>query len=398
MIRFALAFAALVSIFSPAHAADWFKLGDSEFASRLKVTIENPGDADKPAVLVTMPLDKLGEAMPAATASTIAVADQTHTIVPFQISKIDKESLVFVVPVPAHGSNTVYVYASKEPLNVPKFAAMTGADVREAYRSFENEFMAFRMEVGEKAKTTGLAVDMFGKTKAGHGAQLKTIYASEYHQRQPWGIDILKVGSGPGLGGAYVVMGDTLGRTSAPTTDFKVLFEGPIATRVQASGPVEVNGKKFTITRTLTCLAGDRALDDVVEVKGDDAKEIKIGLGLRDLPNNSWIEKADAGYCFVHGDGNQAGTEKLGLGIAFDPATYDSTRQIEDKSNGGRIYIFTPEPTAHGGVRLSDRLLAYWDGDGWINNPDDFEKALAQYGLGTRYAAKIGIAEQPEMR
>jgi hypothetical protein len=398
MTRFLLAFAALVFAGNSARAADWFKLGDIEFVSRLKVTIENPADADKPAVLVTMPLHKLGEAMPAATTSTIAVADETHTIVPFQISKIDKESLVFVVPAPAHGSKVVYVYASKQPLNVPTFAAMTGTDSREAWRSFENEFMAFRMEVGEKAKTTGLAVDMFGKTKAGHGAQLKAIYASEYHQRQPWGIDILKVGSGPGLGGAYIVMGDKMGRTTALTTDFKVLFEGPIATRVQASGPAEIDGKKFTITRTLTCLAGDRALDDVVEVKGEDTKDIKIGLGLRDLPNNAWIEKSDAGYCFVHGDGNQAGTEKLGLGIAFDRATYESMREIEDKANGGRIYIFTPEPMAHAGVRLSDRLLAYWDGDGWINNPADFEKALAQYGLAAKYAAKIEIANRAETR
>ena len=381
-----------------ASAADWFKLGDSEFSARLKVTIENPADADNPAVLVTMPLAAIGEAMPEATAKTIAVADESHTIVPFQISKLDKDNLVFVVPVPAKSSKTVYVYASKKELNVPKFPAMTGADIREAYRSFENEFMAFRVEVTDKAKTTGLAVDMFGKTKQGQGARLKEIYASHYHERQPWGIDILKVGTGPGLGGAYIILGDKLGRTAAPTSDFKIVFQGPVVTQVQAGGPVEIDGKKFTLTRTITCLANDRALADAIEVKGDDAKDVKIGVGLRDLPNNSWVEKGDAGYCFVHGDGNQEGTNKLGLGIAFDSAAYESMREIEDKENFGHIYIFSAAHDDSGTARLTDRLAGYWDGDGWVNNPTDFEKTLAQYAQLSKSPAKIEIQKQAETR
>ena len=119
---------------------------------------------------------------------------------------------------------------------------------------------------------------------------------------------------------------------------------------------------------------------------------------LRDLPDQTWVEKPDEGYCFVHGNGNQKGTEKLGLGIAFDHAAFEKMQEIEDKNNGGRIYIFSPEKTRDGAARLASRLLAYWDSDGWISNPADFEKTLAQYGHVSKSPAKVQIASEPEMR
>lgn len=384
----------------PVRAADWFRLGDSQFTARVPVTIENPAEVDNPAVLVTADLSELGELMPAASARTLAVADDAHQLVPFQISRTGKEQLQFVVAVGAKSSKTVYIYAAKEPLQVPRFAPMTGTDIREAYRSFENEFQAYRIEVGDKANTTGLAIDLFGKTKEGHGAQLKNIYTSQYHQRQPWGIDIMKVGTGPGLGGAYIFLGDKMGRTDRKTTAFKVLYEGPVATCVEASSPAEVDGKKFTITRTIKLLAGDRTLCDKVEVKAahaDELHDLKIGIGLRDLPHQAWTEKTDAGYALVAGDGNQAGTDKLGLGVAFDPKMFVKMQELEDPANGGHIYVFTPE-IENDVARITDHLMAYWDGDGWISSPEQFDALLQQYAALSKNAAKVEIGKIAEKR
>ncbi len=390
----------VVFVGSAAHAADWFHLGDAQFAARVPMTIENPSDADNPAVFVSVGMLKLGEMMPDASKQNVCVTDDADEIVPFQVRKMEKEHLEFVVPVKAKSTKTVYVYASKDPIKVPKFEPKTSTDIRQAYRNFENEFTAFRMEVGPGANTTGMAIDLFGKTRAGQGVQLKNIYKSEYHHRQPWGIDILKVGLGPGLGGCYIVLGDKLGRTDRYTTDFKVLYEGPVVSTVQAAGPAEVDGKKFTITRTVKCLANDRALLDQVEVKADNAddlNDVKIGLGLRDLPKQTWTEKPDAGYAFVAGDGNQAGTKKLGLGVAFDPASYVKMQEITDKNNGGHIYVLTPQNN-NGTLRITDRLLAYWDGDGWINNPQQFESALEGYGKTMNSPPQIHVATDAEKR
>src|SRR4051794_33536528 len=68
----------VLSISIPVRAADWFRLGDSQFSARVPVTIENPAEVDNPAVLVTCDVSELGEIMPEATARTIAVADDAH--------------------------------------------------------------------------------------------------------------------------------------------------------------------------------------------------------------------------------------------------------------------------------------------------------------------------------
>src|SRR5205823_5250130 len=115
----------LLVLTGAARAADWFRLGDSEFAARVPVTIENPSDADSPAVFVSFDLIALGELMPEASANTLAVADESHEIVPFQVSKAKQEHLQFVVPVKAHATRTVYVYAAKNPIQVPKFEPKT---------------------------------------------------------------------------------------------------------------------------------------------------------------------------------------------------------------------------------------------------------------------------------
>ena len=403
--QFPLALGVLLVLAAGVHAADWFHLGSAQFTARVPVTIENPSEADNPAVPVNLLVSKLHQLMPDASAQTLAVADESNVIVPFQISKLSQDHLLFVVPVKAHETKTVYVYAAKNPVEVPKFEPKTSTDIRQAYRSFENEFTAFRMEIGDKANTTGLAIDLFGKTREGQGVQLKNIYKSEYHKRQPWGIDILKVGLGPGLGGAYIVLGDKggdkLGRTSAKTEEFHVNYEGPVVSNVQASGPVEIDGKKFTVSRTVKVLAGDRALLDEVDVKPenpDDADNIKIGLGLRNLPGETWTEKPEAGYAFVAGDGNQAGTDKLGLGVAFKPATYITMQELPDKTDGGHIYVFKPRKTSDGVLRLHDRLLAYWNGDGWITTPDQFETALKTYGQLMTSPAKVSLADKAETR
>src|SRR5207248_3604378 len=192
------------------------------------------------------------------------------------------------------------------------FPAQTSADIRpgHAYRSFENNRQAYRIEVGPEAKTTGLAIDLFGKNKAGFGMGAilaSKIYKGNYHKMQDWGIDILKVGFSPGMGGLYVIDGDKSGRTGAKTTEFQILEgeNGPAVTRVRAHGPVEVNGKKVDVARTLALTADYRGIDDEVEITGEPKalEGLKLGVGILELPNNKWKEDPKAGWAFGEGGG-----------------------------------------------------------------------------------------------
>jgi hypothetical protein len=391
------ALVSLALLSTPCFAADWFHIGDTHFAARLPITIENPADVDDPAVVFSMKLADLGEKMPAATKNTIGVADDKHELIPVQAGN---EWMTFVVPVKAHEKKTVYIYAAKSPVQLPRFEKKTGTDSREAWRSFENEFMAFRVEVGDKSKTTGLAIDIFGKTHKGRGAILKDIYASDYHKPQPWGIDVMKVSHGPGLGGVYLYLGQKMGRTSAGTTTFRVLYEGPIKTCVIAEGPVEIDGKKLKVTRSIDLAANDRTLFDTVTVDGpaDVLKDIKIGIGLRDLPEQKWIERPQDGYAGVVGKGNQEGTDQLGLGVVFDPKDFVRMQTIEHETDGGHVYVLTPHHEGEQSVHVHSRLMAFWNGDGWVSSAEQFESLLQQYASLWKSPAKITIADTAETR
>ena len=126
-------------------------------------------------------------------------------------------TLIFAVPLKPKEKKTLYVYAAQDALSMPGFPPKTAWDSRHAYRSFENNLIAYRMETGPGANTMGFGIDAFGKTKAGKGLRLQEAYEhghDSYHKLAFWGVDILKVGYGPAIGGIYVISGDASGGTA----------------------------------------------------------------------------------------------------------------------------------------------------------------------------------------
>ena len=205
--RIAIAFV-LVLPTRPLWGGGWIKVPDLNFTQRLGITVENPADADADSVLVHAVLADLAKTLPDARPGQLAVVDPTMNktpardraneyFVPFQI---DNGVLAFALPLCAHEKKDLFIYTSPAVLNMPGFPVKTGWDNRFAYRSFENNLMGFRMETGPGANTTGMAIDLFGKTAQGKGVRLQEIYEAghdSYHKLQYWGIDCLKLGPVP---------------------------------------------------------------------------------------------------------------------------------------------------------------------------------------------------------
>lgn len=409
------------AILSTVRAADWYRYGDVQFPERRAITIANDTDATVNGFAVRVNLAELKVSPDAAGTAVVVDAEAKPALageaggamIPHQVPP-RTNTLSFSISLPPRQKKTVWLYTTTQPINgVGLFAPQTSAHVLEAWRSFENNKTAFRIEVGPGAKTTGLTVDLFGKTAAGQkaGAILASqIYKCDYHKLQPWGIDILKVGSSPGLGGVYVIDGQAIGRTSAESTQFDILEEGPILTRVRAHGPVEINGRKLDVARTMTLTADDRGIDDVVEItlqpppkeeKPSTAPSTKpaptldgllVGMGLRNLPNETWAEDAKAGYALVDGDGNQDGTQHLGLGFAFIGEAFVRAQPIDDKVNGGKIFIL--KPTAGDKVLTSRHHLGgYWNGDGEVKSKEQMVKVLADWATILKQPPKVEIGK-----
>jgi Domain of unknown function (DUF4861) len=388
----------------------WFTLKDfGPVTQRLAITVENPADVPNEAALVDIKLEQLHGLLPDAAEGQIAVIDPKGkeaprevanlNFVPFQVSAGE---LIFDLPLAAHEKKLLYLYTAPQRLNMPGFPAKTGYDTRKAYRSFENEFVAFRIETGPGANTTGMAIDCWGKTKRGIGLRNVEAYQGEnYHKPNYWGMDILGVGHSPGIGGLFLVSGDQMAQPSYVTEFVDPVFTGPIETRLRVTGPVTLNGKTYHLTRILNLVANDRTIHDTVTITGDDLEHVQLGLGIRNFPNETWTEDPKAGYAMVAGDANQPGYKSVAISTTFSPTEFDRVIPLPDQKNGGHVYVFNPTEHTKDGMMFGEhRLTMIWDRDGQINNAGDLHKALVRWAaerdqpIGVTWSEKAEAAPQ----
>ena len=398
-------------------AEPWFDLKEfGPLTQRVTVKVENPADVPVEAALVHIPMPELRKVLPDARAGQICVVDPAHTpakrdaaneeFVPHQVNQ---RKLIFAIPLGPKESKTLHIYTAPQRLNMPGFPPKTAWDNRKAYRSFENNLIAYRMETGPGANTSGFGADAFGKTPAGKGLRLVQAYEGghdSYHKLQDWGVDILKVGHGPAIGGVYVLHGDQIGRPQYPTSIVDCVYSGPVETLLRCTAPVEVGGKKVTVTRLFTLVGDDRTIRDELRVEGDDLEGIEVGVGIRDLPNGKWIEKPDAGYAISSGDSNQpeSGYTSVAISAVFPQSGFSRVIELEDPKkqppgmgDGGHVYVLKPEKDGNALV-TRNRLTMIWNGDGEISTTEELEKACQRWAAQRDNPVKIEVGTSAESR
>jgi len=396
---------------------EWHTLGNYHWDSRVRLAIENSSAQRRPCVPIPLAWRGLREHLPGARAGHVAVVnpdavsarvgESGGTLLPFRVSE---HSLTLLLSFEPKEKKDLYLYCSRKPVPTPAFEKKTATDVREAFRSFENNLMGFRMEVGPRANTTGMAIDVFGKTAKGKGLQLRRFYGFlrdqnpiTYHQPSPWGMDILKVGTSPGLGEIYLFADGRMARPNAKETEWQVVHEGPTYTTVCAQAPVAIGKRNLTVIRSITVIADDRRLADLVQIKGEqpDVDGLLLGVGIRNLPDEKWTQNTELGYAFVSGTGTEQGTKEIGLGMMFDPKAYVRTETIAGE-HGAHIIVLKPQKTPPGLVSMHS-LAAYWDQDAEITTSTAFENALRSWASTSRFSLKTNFGtresrEAPALR
>ena len=415
------------------HAEEWHRLGNYRWNSRLAVLVENPCDEPLAHALVRLPMKDLPRRLPdnlfARSAGRTAGLSGKKTAQPGHVGVVDPEArsvrlgesggtlipfqeyggdVVFGVSLRPHEKKRVYIYTSREAVPAPVFEKKTATDVRAAYRSFENNLMGFRFGVGPGANTTGMAIDLFGKTAEGRGLQLRRFFAFEqeqcpmsYHKPSRWGMDVLHIGSSSGLGGVHLFAGGQTARPDSKQTSFEVLTEGPILSVVRVSAPVEIAGRKITVVRTVSMTADDRSLEDTVEVQGEPQAldGLLVGIGLNRLQKEESWKLGAEGYAYVAGSQGApdvADVREIGLGVVFDPKAYVRTEKL-DGEDGAHVVVLRPQSAGNGRVSRH-RLAAYWDRDGEVASREDFEQALRRWARVRGTVPVVGVMGNVEHR
>ncbi|MEO6437269.1 MAG: DUF4861 family protein, partial [Tepidisphaeraceae bacterium] len=398
-------------------AEPWFELKDfGAVTQRVAVTVENPADVPVEAALVHIAMDELRKTLPEAKIGQVCVVDPAHkpakrdaAELEFVAHQVSQRTLIFAIGLAPKEKKTLHVYSAPQKLNMPGFAPKTAWDNRKAYRSFENNLIAYRMETGPGANTMGFGADAFGKTAKGKGLRLVEAYEGghdSYHKLAYWGVDILKVGYGPAIGGVYVMSGGQTGRPHFATSLVECVYTGPVETLIRCTAPVEVGGKKVTVTRMFTLVGDDRTIHDDLKVEGDELDGLTVGVGIRDLPNGKWIEKQDAGYAISSGDSNQpeSGYTSVAISAVFPKSGYEKIIVLDDPKkakpgfgDGGHVYVLKPEKQDNALV-AKNRLTMIWNGDGEIATVEGLDKACQRWVAQRDNPIRFEIAATAEKR
>jgi len=216
------------------------------------------------------------------------------------------------------------------------------------------------------------AVDVFGKKT--HDMVLQNVGLDgfdSYHEMQPWGMDVMKVGKSLGLGTAgMVVNGNAIRIEKTDSVDCRIWENGVVYSSILTRyHGWQVAGKKFDVQSRLTIHAGARLTHQFISITGNPeslctgiVKDTNAPLFSKPGDHDQW------GYMATYGR-QSLNNDNLGLAVFFNPNAF--SRFTEDgashvvilKPDAGKLdyYFLAAWELEPDGIKSETEFLAYLD-------------------------------------
>ncbi len=201
-----------------------------------------------------------------------------------------------------------------------------------------------------------------------------------YHEMQPWGMDILKVGNSLGAGAIALETASGLHRIG-PDCDgtYKLVEEGPLRSIFDFHYEnVKVDGKTGSVTNRISIQAGKPYFKASVTVDGFDGA--KLVTGIVNLHSEEVFSASTEQYSYMFTHDNQAyNEEKLGLAII---STQNTIVALATPEEGEGI-----TQTFYTSFDLKEQPVQYYFMAGWElqdknwADKETFEKGIKKEGL-----------------
>jgi hypothetical protein len=253
-------------------------------------------------------------------------------------------------------------------LRVPKEHKDHSWFIRYEGPGWESDLVGYRFYLDQRN-----AVDVFGKKVKEPVLQLIGLKEFDsYHEMQPWGMDVLKVGKSLGLGSIGSLHNNSAVRVE--TTDSvtcRILENGPsFSSFLTTYKGWTIAGAKGDLRVTTSIHAGTRLTKQQLRASGS-LRDLCTGIGKDTLATviHSKGDKNAYGYLATYGKQSLNGDE-LGLAVFFKAS--DLSRFTEDAHS--HIVAFNP----------SRQSIDYYFAAAWILEPggvtgqSDFERYLKQ--------------------
>ncbi|MBV6644314.1 MAG: DUF4861 family protein [Cyclobacteriaceae bacterium] len=317
------------------------------------IRLENPESFD----LVDFPVIISNSQLEIAEGMAALVLNEVGDTVPTQLAGDD---LMFLVSIPS-GQNVTLDIAATSVKEYPIFTSRTQVYLghrpgREGYFNpvqelvrdtahepqswpylyqyegpgWESELVAFRSYFDSRN-----GKDIFGKTDKKLLA--KSIGLGEnYHKLQPWGMDVLKVGSSLGAGAlALLKNGKTYRLGPTVEAKFQIIENGPIRSTLRLTYQGwEVAGRSYGLEEEISISANKRWYESSVRLIGGTPQDTLVTgiVNLKGLPLDQFSE---SGWQVLYTHGDQSENEDgLGMALMIDENTYAGSAEAPSEGEG----------------------------------------------------------------
>lgn len=250
---------------------------------------------------------------------------------------------------------------------------------------WENDIVGFRNYFDARN-----GMDIWGKTTADMIlAGVGLAGGPSYHEMQPWGMDILKVGNSLGAGaialetpvGLYAIGPEGNGT-------YHLIAEGPLRSifDLRFEG-IPLEGQMVDVNHRICIIAGKPWYKSMVTVKG--AVGLKFVTGIVNLETEQVYSNSGSGYAYMFTHDNQAfDGEKLGMAIIVPQNLIEVKTAPETGEGIIQTYYTSFEITDNPNVYF---FMAGWEKQNsrWADK-DSFEEGVNEQGR--LIAAKLDLS------
>jgi hypothetical protein len=331
----------------------------AEKIKSIRVAVENPSSAARPAADVVVSIPDLRNVAPDFAAGAVRVictasADSKETTeLPSQVDDLDgdgkADELAFQIDLAPHQTRVVTIQ-----YGVPESILRIRQDYRDrTYALFsakyeglgwESENIAFRVYFDPRN-----AIDIYGKRRQSLQLRLYATPEYPYHEESPEGRDIFRVGEAIGIGAvAAWVDGKVVKAAEVKERTWRIVSTGPVRAIVEVGyGGWKLGDKTISVRSRIIMWAGEHGFYHTISVDPQASASFVTGLPVRqEIPPVKSIpaEKGSATWLATWGE------EVLAPGAT-------ATKMVPGENLG--LAILTANPQAEFAADQANNLLRF---------------------------------------
>ena len=195
-----------------------------------------------------------------------------------------------------------------------------------------------------------------------------------YHEEQPWGMDVLKVGKALGVGTLAMFHNGEAKRMAETDSMISVITEnGDVYSSIRTDYyGWKIAGQKLDVNSQLSIPAGSRLTHHQVKVKGGEPNNLSTGIIKDDRARLHTSRGSDKTWGYVASYGKQSLNgegDNLGIAVLFPPKDlleitedeHSHVVKLDPSGNGVEYYFLAAWELEPEGVKNEEQFLQYLD-------------------------------------